>query len=274
MRAVTVAARLIRVRPDRVRAILRAIVATHARRLVIAGSARECVAVLARRCVNAGMQRRHLLGMAARAHVGRRRLEARTAVARVARDLADVRDVARARRDVAIRRRHLLRCAIRAPAASDRERDEDGDADHGRDPIGWHNRQGIELSGTRLDQPGECGLPPTRPTAWQPTHKLWPAPSWQLAHAVGSRRASRPCALSAAVGPTQPGGCGLRRELPAISRDAWQLAQRSVEWHFAHAPGSARASSACRDAKPARWSAGANGSANRAVAGRIATVLP
>jgi len=41
-----------------------------------------------------------------------------------------------------------------------------------------------------------------------------------------------------------------------------------------HAPGSERASSAWRDANPARWTLGRNGSANRVAAGSAGTVWP
>jgi len=159
---VAVTARLIGVGTDRVLAVLRAIVATHARSL---GAGGEAVAVLAARCVDAGMQRRQLAGVAALADVRRRRREAAVAMAGLARDLADVRDVTGARRDLVIRRRNLLRDAVFAGrAAPDREHDHHERAHHGRDPIGWHSRHGIDDSGTRLDQPAGWGLPPTPPT--------------------------------------------------------------------------------------------------------------
>lgn len=134
MCVVTVAARLIGVGTDRVVAALRAIVTVHARRL---GTTGEGVAVLAAWRVDAGMQRRQLAGVAALADLRRRRRESTVAVARLARDLADVCDVAGARRDLAIRRRHLLGHAIFTRcAAPDREHDQHEHAHHGRDPIG------------------------------------------------------------------------------------------------------------------------------------------
>ena len=77
---------------------------------------------------------------------------------------------------VAVRDRHLLWRAALAAGASGGERakkcDDDDDplprrfprAAHGRDPIGWHIRHGIAPSGSLLDQPAGCGLPPTPPT--------------------------------------------------------------------------------------------------------------
>jgi hypothetical protein len=94
-----------------------------------------------------------------------------------------------------------------------------------RAPIGWHIRHGIASSAIRLDQPGGWGLPPMPPTRWQSTHSCSPAPPWQLAHDAGSRRASRPCWLSST--PTQPGGCGLARSLPATPTARWHAAHRS-----------------------------------------------
>jgi hypothetical protein len=134
VRMVAVAARLIRVGADRMLAALRAIVTTHARPL---GTSGERMAVLTVRRVDAGMQRRQLAGVAALADLGRRRRESGVAVARLARDLADVRDVTGTGRDGAIRRRHLLGHAIvPRSAASDREHDQEEHARHGRDPIG------------------------------------------------------------------------------------------------------------------------------------------
>lgn len=129
-----IAAWLIGVRTDRVPAVLRAIVASHARRFRTRAKA---VAVLAARCVTAGMQRRWLAGVAAIADVRGRRRESAVAVAGLACDLADVCDVTGARRDVAIRRRNLLRYAILAgAAAADREHDQYEHAPHGLEPIG------------------------------------------------------------------------------------------------------------------------------------------
>jgi hypothetical protein len=131
---VAITAGLIGVGTDRVLAGLWAIVAIHARSL---GAGGEAVAVLAARRVDAGMQRRQLGRMAALADVGRRGREAGVAVARLACDLADVCDVPGARRDLVIRRRHLLRYAIVAGGtAPDREHDQQEHAHHGRDPIG------------------------------------------------------------------------------------------------------------------------------------------
>jgi len=134
MRVMAIAARLIGVSTDGVLAVLRAIVASHARAL---GAGGERVAVLARGRVDAGMQRRWLTGMTALADVGGGRREAGGAVAGIARDFADVRDVTCARRDIVIGRRHLLRYVISAgTAAPDHERDQREQAHHGRDPIG------------------------------------------------------------------------------------------------------------------------------------------
>ena len=94
------------------------------------------------------------------------------------------------------------------------------------------------------------------------------------AGACGGIAARLAAVLVLGGGPTQPGGCGLRRPSPATPSDVWQLAQRSAVWHVWQAPGSARASSAWRDTKPARWTLGVIGSAKFAVAGRTATVLP
>lgn len=94
-------------------------------------------------------------------------------------------------------------------------------------PTGWHSLHGIADVGSRLDHPGGCGLPPTPPTRWHDTHSISPAPPWHVAHDAGSRRASRPCKLSAAASPTQPGGWGLRAVSPATLRARWQPAHRS-----------------------------------------------
>jgi hypothetical protein len=165
MRVVTIAARLGRVRTDGVNAALRSVVTTHARRFMGGtGDATERVAVLADGRMDARMQRRHGLGVTARAHLGRRRREPRLAVTRFARDLANVRDVARACGDVVIARRNLLGPAIGGRSASNDEDRKHENMLHGRDPIGWHKRHGNALSETRLDHPGGCGLPPTPPT--------------------------------------------------------------------------------------------------------------
>ena len=133
MCVVAIAARLIGVSTDRGLSALRTSVAADAGRLV---RAPEAVAVLAGRRVDAGMQRRQLAGMAARADVERWRREAGVAMAGLARDLADVGDVTGARRDVAIRRRHVLGHAIfTRHAARAREHEQHEDAHHGRDPI-------------------------------------------------------------------------------------------------------------------------------------------
>lgn len=270
VRPVAVAARLIGVRTDGASA-LRMTCEARLRRVMI-GS--ERVAVAAVGAAADRVQRRLHRSVAARADLERGRREAAVAVALRARDLADVCDVAGAVLHAEIRDRHLLGKAAIARTAARHQHDEDREPDHGREPIGWQSRHGIAASGIRLDQPGGCGLPPTRPTAWQPTHSFCPAPSWQPAHAAGSRRASRPCALSLATSPTQFAGCGLRRASPAMPRDWWHARQRSGVWHVAHAPGSARASSAWRAVKPARCTLAANGSAKCAVAGSAGTVLP
>ena len=137
MRVVTVAARLGRVCTDGVNAALRSVVTTHARWSIGgAGVATEHVAVLADGGVDARVQRRHGRRVTARAHVGRRRREARLAVTCFARHLADVRDVARACGDLAIARGDLLERAVTARSASHDADHEHEDALHGRDPIG------------------------------------------------------------------------------------------------------------------------------------------
>jgi hypothetical protein len=162
VRAVAVAARLIGVRADRVVPALRALVTAHAGRC---RAGPEAMAVLTARLVRSLMQGRHHVRVAALAQLCGRLREAALAVALRALDLADVRDVARAGGDVTIRGRDLLRRTMLARArARDEQRDQD-DPDHGRDPIGWHDRHGIAETGKRLDQPAGCGLPPTPPTA-------------------------------------------------------------------------------------------------------------
>jgi hypothetical protein len=137
MRMVAVTARLGRVCTDDVNAVLRSVVTTHAGRFIAGGGdATERVAILADGCVDARMQRRHRRGVTVRAYVGRRRREVRLAVTRLARDLADVRNVARARRDLAIARGDLLGHTAGVRSASDDEDREHENAHHGRDPIG------------------------------------------------------------------------------------------------------------------------------------------
>lgn len=134
MRMVAIAACLVGVGTHRVLAVLRTIVATHARRL---GTGAEAMAVLAPRRVDSRMQRSRLAGMAALADVRGWRRESGLAVARLARDLADVCCMAGARRHVPVRRRHLVRKVIfTGTAAPDREHGQHEHAHHGRDPIG------------------------------------------------------------------------------------------------------------------------------------------
>jgi hypothetical protein len=123
------------------------------------------------------MQRRHNIRVAELADLGCRFREAALAVTLGALDLTDVDDVPRTRGNIVIRRRHLLGRTMLARTRAGDEQCEHDDADHGRDPIGWHSRHGIADSGKRLDQPAGCGLPPTPPTAWQLTQSDWPAPS-------------------------------------------------------------------------------------------------
>jgi len=166
--AMTAAARLVGVRADRVLCALRAIVAAHARGTGVRDRRRctERVTVPAARCIAARVQRRDHVRVAPCAQRGRWRCEARLAVARCARDLADVRDVTRARAHGEVRGRDLFGRGRRSAATrtgDDRDRNH-RHAAHGRDPIGWHRRHGIEDSGTRLDHPAACGLPPMPPT--------------------------------------------------------------------------------------------------------------
>lgn len=134
VRVVAITARLIGVRTDGVATVLGAIVARHARRR---GAGREAVAVLTGWRVDARMQWGLLGGVAALADVLRWRCEPGVAVARLAGNLADVRDVADARRDLAIGHRYLLGDAIlMRRAAPDCEHGQHEHAHHGRDPIG------------------------------------------------------------------------------------------------------------------------------------------
>jgi len=168
VRAMTAAARLVGVRADRVQRALRAIVAAHARGASVGdrGRGTERVTVPAARRVAARVQRRDHGRVAPCAQRRRRPGEARVAVARRARDLATVCDVARTRTHGEVRGRDLFGRGRRSPptrAGDDRDRD-DGRSDHGRDPMGWHRRHGSDDSGTRLDHPPACGLPPMPPT--------------------------------------------------------------------------------------------------------------
>lgn len=130
-----VTARLIRVRSDGMNGSLWLIVAARARRRAIA----EGVTVAAAREGRVAMQRHVRGGMATCAHLGSRAREP-VVMATVARDLADMRDVACARRDVAVTGGHLLGCAaISRSAAGGDDRDGERhhqDARHGRLPIG------------------------------------------------------------------------------------------------------------------------------------------
>ena len=168
---------LVGVQADGGHAALRLIVTSQARgrraRLLA-----ERVAVLARRHRRTAMQRRRHGGMTRLAQPrGRRRK--RIAVAVGARHLAEVRGVPGAVAHLAVRGGHLTRRSRLAARAArcDRDRCDGEPPDHGFDPIEWHIRHGSAVSGSRLDQPAGCGVPPTPPTLWQPTHSDWPAPS-------------------------------------------------------------------------------------------------
>ena len=90
----------------------------------------------------------------------------------------------------------------------------------------WQRRQGSSVDLLLLlDQPAGCGLPPMPPTSWQETQSISPAPPWQLAHEIGSRRAAAPCRLD--CNPTQPAGCGLPRAEAVRPRTARDTAGRS-----------------------------------------------
>ena len=138
MRVMALATRLVVVRADGVNRVLRPIVAPHAvcRRDRLVGP--EAVAVLARGCMRTGVQRCRDGDVARRADRGRRRREARSAVARGARELADVRRVTRAGAHEQVDRGDLLGYTIDAIAgtAERDRRDRDRAADHGREPIG------------------------------------------------------------------------------------------------------------------------------------------
>ncbi len=137
VRVVTRRARLIGVRAHGRRAALRARVAAHAR-LRRRRRDRERVAVETARRLGAGVQRCRLRRVARRAQAGRRRLKARVAVTRRARDLADVRGVTGAVLRHEVRGGHLLRHPQVAAAAGrehDRDRQHGDGSDHGRDPM-------------------------------------------------------------------------------------------------------------------------------------------
>jgi hypothetical protein len=137
MCVVAFSARLIMMSTDRVRGELRLVVTSHAvRRFDLVVDA-EAVTALARRRVNSRMQRRRHAGVALRAQLRGWWCEARLAVARAARDLADVHLVPRARAHELVRRRHLLGGAITAAVtAHDHDhRDRDRPTHHGREPI-------------------------------------------------------------------------------------------------------------------------------------------
>lgn len=168
VRAMTARARLIGVRPDRVRGALWLGVTLQAlggRAMVLS----ERVAVLTARCGSRGMERRRHRGMALRTQLGRRRREPSIAVAFRARELAHVRRMTRALAHVVVRGGDLLGYAVAARAAGG-DRDEDEPPSHRALPIGWQSRHGSAPSGNLLDQPAGCGVPPTPPTLWQPTH--------------------------------------------------------------------------------------------------------
>ena len=72
---------------------------------------------------------------------------------------------------------------------------------------------------------------------------------------------------------THPTACGLRVVPCGETCDAvWHSMHELSLWHVAHSPGSARASSACRDRKPARCSPASGTSSNAIFAGRVGTV--
>jgi hypothetical protein len=126
----------------------------------------ECMAVLARRRLRSGVERRCDRRMAAFAQRYGWPSELAVAVAIGAGHLAEVRCVTRAIADVAVGDRHLVRRSLLAGRTARREHGEDDPprSAHGFDPIGWHIRHGSALSGSLLDQPAGCGLPPTPPT--------------------------------------------------------------------------------------------------------------
>jgi hypothetical protein len=169
VRAVAARARLIGMGTDRMDAALGpgvTLQALRGRAMILA----ERVAVLTARRRGSRMERRHH-GMAPCAQIGRRPRKAAIAVALRAGDLADVRRVTCAIVHVPICRRHLLGNAIavgRATGGGDQQDEER--PDHGALPAGWHSRHGIAPSGSLLDQPAGCGVPPTPPTLWHPTH--------------------------------------------------------------------------------------------------------
>ncbi len=139
MRVMALATRLVVMRTDGVKRVLGPIVAAHAvrRRDRLIGA--EAMAVLACGRVSSDMQRRRDGCVACRASGaagGGAKLE--VAVARGARELADVRRMARARAHEQVDRGDLLGHAIDAVAGTaDRDRrDRDRAADHGREPIG------------------------------------------------------------------------------------------------------------------------------------------
>ncbi len=165
MRRVARAARLIAMRADRVDRGLRSIVTAHAvpRRDRLVGT--EAVAVLTRGRMEAGMERRHHAGVALRAEFGWWRREASIAVTGGARDLPDVDGVTCTCLDERVGRGDLFGHRLGATAAAQRDHeDRDRVAHQGREPIGWHIRHGSAPSGTRLDQPGGCTVPPIPPT--------------------------------------------------------------------------------------------------------------
>jgi hypothetical protein len=137
MRVVTRAARLIAMCTDRMHRALRAIVTAHAvgrrDRMIVA----EPMTVLAGRLVQPAMERSRHGGVARRAQPGGWTRETGVAVARGARQLADVREVTRALTDLLVALRHFVRWSVCTTATRDREpRDHDRQPRHGREPIG------------------------------------------------------------------------------------------------------------------------------------------
>jgi len=142
MRVVALAARLIVMRTDGVCRFLGFVVTSHAvlRRDRFVGT--EAVTVLTCGRMNSEMQWRRHAGVALRAQLGGWWREAGLAVARAARDLADVHLVPRARAHELVRGRHLLGGAITAAVTAHHNhhhdhdhRDRDRRSHHGREPI-------------------------------------------------------------------------------------------------------------------------------------------
>jgi hypothetical protein len=165
MRSVAAITRLIGVQTHRVHGALRLVVTSHTGG-GLSALFPERVAVLARRRLRSMVERRCDRRVAAFAQRGGWLSELAIAVAVCARDLAQVRCVAPAVANIAVGNGHVIRgtvlAARTATACGDRQKDDP--AGHRLDPIGWHIRHGIAVSGSLLDQLVGCGLPPTPPT--------------------------------------------------------------------------------------------------------------